>query len=289
MINMDPANDMLSYDCALDLRNYTTLEEIMTTCNLGPNGGIVFAMEQVNASVEDFISKIKKLGESEYLIFDCPGQVELFTHHSALSQIFQRLQKNIDLRLTVVNLIDSINIASPSQYISVLLLALRSMLQFNLPQINVLSKIDLLAQYEKLPFRLEYYTDVQDLHYIEQYVDEEVGQKYANLTKAIASVVEDFGLVNFQVLAIEDKESVIALLAVIDRANGYTFGSTEIGGDSVWVDATRQGGELATVDIHERWIERKDEYDKLANKDQASDIPEQDRWRDAFKNTMFKK
>jgi len=29
----------------------------------------------------------------DYILFDCPGQVELFTHHSSLRNIFFRLQK----------------------------------------------------------------------------------------------------------------------------------------------------------------------------------------------------
>jgi len=29
----------------------------------------------------------------EYVLFDCPGQVELFTHHGSLRRIFFRLQK----------------------------------------------------------------------------------------------------------------------------------------------------------------------------------------------------
>lgn len=46
-------------------------------------------------------------------------------------------------------------------------------------------------------------------------------------------MVEDFGLVSFEVLAVEDKKSMIHLLTVIDKATGYMFGSTEIGGDTV--------------------------------------------------------
>ena len=33
------------------------------------------------------------MGEEEYFLFDCPGQVELFTHHGALRRVFLRLQK----------------------------------------------------------------------------------------------------------------------------------------------------------------------------------------------------
>lgn len=29
----------------------------------------------------------------DYILFDCPGQVELFTHHGSLRNIFFRLQK----------------------------------------------------------------------------------------------------------------------------------------------------------------------------------------------------
>jgi hypothetical protein len=29
----------------------------------------------------------------DYILFDCPGQVELFTHHNSLRNIFYRLQK----------------------------------------------------------------------------------------------------------------------------------------------------------------------------------------------------
>ena len=36
-------------------------------------------------------------------------------------------------------------------------------------------------------------------------------------------VVEDFGLLSFHPLAIEDKESVAALVALVDKANGYVF------------------------------------------------------------------
>lgn len=29
----------------------------------------------------------------DYILFDCPGQVELFTHHSSLRNIFFKIQK----------------------------------------------------------------------------------------------------------------------------------------------------------------------------------------------------
>ena len=41
----------------------------------------------------DWLEKgLTELGE-DYVLFDCPGQVELYTHHSSLRNIFFRLQK----------------------------------------------------------------------------------------------------------------------------------------------------------------------------------------------------
>lgn len=77
VINLDPANDRISYPCALDIRDFTRLEDIMSELNLGPNGGIMYALEEVENSLDDFVNMIESLGKQDYLIFDCPGQVEL--------------------------------------------------------------------------------------------------------------------------------------------------------------------------------------------------------------------
>lgn len=33
------------------------------------------------------------MGVDDYVLFDCPGQVELFTHHGSLRRIFARIEK----------------------------------------------------------------------------------------------------------------------------------------------------------------------------------------------------
>ncbi|CAM9024179.1 unnamed protein product [Wickerhamomyces anomalus] len=297
VINLDPANDRLPYDCELDIRDFITLEEIMEDQNLGPNGGMMYALESLDDSIDLLIKKIEKISEHSYIVFDCPGQVELFTHHSSLHKIFKTLEKKLDIRLCVVSLIDSFYLTSASQYISVLLLALRSMLQLDLPHVNVFSKIDLVSNYGELPFNLDYYTEVQDLSYLKPHVEKEsnsvLGKRYSKLTNYIAELVEDFNLVSFEVLAVEDKQSMINLLSVIDKANGYMFGSTEVGGDTIWAEATRQGG-AADVDIQDRWIENKAKYDEEEAKRRKEMIEEaekmekpfdvEDEWESALKD-----
>jgi hypothetical protein len=113
------------------------------------------------------------------------------------------------------------------------------------------------------------------LSYLLEYLNQSHRTKrYSTLNAAICELVEDFGLVSFETLAIEvspfqtliqDKRSMARLLEAIDRAGGYMFGSTEASADYMWTSATRTGwaSDLNVLDVQERWIDHKDEYDKL--------------------------
>jgi GTPase SAR1 family protein len=39
VVNLDPANDALPYDCAIDVADLVSLEAVMASLHLGPNGG----------------------------------------------------------------------------------------------------------------------------------------------------------------------------------------------------------------------------------------------------------
>ena len=41
VINLDPANDVLPYECAVDVRDLVSLEEVQEETGLGPNGGVL--------------------------------------------------------------------------------------------------------------------------------------------------------------------------------------------------------------------------------------------------------
>ncbi|KAF5506041.1 GPN-loop GTPase 2 [Colletotrichum siamense] len=271
VVNLDPANDHTNYPKALDIRDLVKLEDIMAGDRLGPNGGILYALEELEHNFEWLEEGLKEIGDDEYFLFDCPGQVELYTHHNSLRNIFFKLQK-LGFRLVVVHLSDSFCLTQPSLYISNLLLSLRAMLQMDMPHINVLTKIDKVASYDSLPFNLDYYTDVDDLSYLIPYLEEESpvmrNEKFGRLNEAVANMIESYGLVRFEVLAVEDKKSMMHLLRVIDRAGGYIFGSAEGANDTVWQVAMRNESSMLEVrDIQERWVDRKAEYDELERKE----------------------
>jgi len=265
VVNLDPANDQIPYPCALDIRDLVTLEDIMSNDELGPNGSMLYALEELEHNMDWLAAGLKELGD-DYILFDCPGQVELFTHHDSLRKIVFQIQK-LGYRLVVLHLIDSYCLTLPSLYISTLLLSLRTMLQMDLTHLNVLTKVDNLSKYPSLPFNLDFYTEVQDLSYLLPHLTEESPMfakgKFSALNQAIVDLVEEFGLVGFETLAVEDKKSMMSLLQTIDKAGGYAFGGPEGANDTVWQVAVREGmGKMDIRDIQDRWIDNKDAWDE---------------------------
>jgi len=158
----------------------------------------------------------------------------------------------------------------PTLYISTLILSLRSMLQMDLPHLNVLTKIDNLVSQPPLPLPLDFYTEARSLEHLLPHLESEQGgsAKFTALNEAVVELVEEFGLVGFETLAVEDRSSMLQLLRTIDRASGYAFGGTEGADESVWQVAVSEGGgkTMEVRDIEERWIDRREEFDELERK-----------------------
>eukprot|EP00242_Pyramimonas_sp_CCMP2087_P013125 CAMPEP_0198213160 /NCGR_PEP_ID=MMETSP1445-20131203/28707_1 /TAXON_ID=36898 /ORGANISM="Pyramimonas sp., Strain CCMP2087" /LENGTH=253 /DNA_ID=CAMNT_0043887771 /DNA_START=434 /DNA_END=1195 /DNA_ORIENTATION=+ len=215
----------MPYKCALNISELISLADVMDELQLGPNGGLVYCMDYLQQNMDWLKEKLEPLAREHYLIFDLPGQVELFMMHDSLRQIILEMNNKWDYRLTVVHLVDSHLCTEPSKYIAALLLSLSCMLHLEMPHVNVLSKIDIIEQYGELAFNLDFYTDVLDLGYLMEHFDANpyLSKKYRKLSAGLCELVEDFSLVSFTPLNIEDKESVQALVALVDKSNGYVF------------------------------------------------------------------
>ncbi|WFD22241.1 hypothetical protein MEQU1_000907 [Malassezia equina] len=217
IVNLDPANDTVPYPCAISLSELISVRDVMEELQLGPNGAMLYCMEYLEHNLDWLETRLAAL-EHDYVIFDLPGQVELTTNHPSLTRILERLQKQ-DWRLVAVHLSDATHITDPSRYVALLMLALRAMLMLELPHVNVLSKMDLLddEQQEQL--------EVQDLSYLSDHLAE-TQPRLARMCAVLGELVEDFGLVAFEPLAVEDQASMLHLLGVLDRAIGYTVEGT---------------------------------------------------------------
>jgi hypothetical protein len=121
----------------------------MNDHDLGPNGALLYCMDYLFSHLYWLSEALERLDQDSYFLFDCPGQVELFVCDSAFQNVLQKLSK-LHHRLTAVHLIDSFQCIDPSKFISVLLLSLQTMLQLELPHINLLTKLDILDSFGEL-------------------------------------------------------------------------------------------------------------------------------------------
>ncbi len=140
------------------------------------------------------------------------------------------VQDDWHVSLCVVHLVESFHCTDASRFISVVLTSLATMLQLEMPHINVLSKVDLIEKFGELQFGLEVYTEVLDLSYILQSAERsETPDRFHRLTAALAGLVEDFGLVQFTPMTVNDSETLQTVLAHADRACGYIYQGVERG------------------------------------------------------------
>ncbi|KAJ1301489.1 hypothetical protein OPQ81_008746 [Rhizoctonia solani] len=275
VVNLDPANDHVPYKCDIDIGSLISLQDAMDEHGLGPNGGMLYCMEYLEANfdwLEEQLRLKNLLNGDSYVVFDVPGQVELSSDHGSLKSVVGKLEK-LGFRLAAVHLCDAYYVTDAAKYVSVLLLSLRTMLHMGLPHVNVLSKLDLLSRYGDLDFNLEFYTEVQDLSYLQNVLSAS-HPRFSALNEAICGLVEDFSLVAFETLAVEDKKSMLHLMRTIDRVLGYVFvqapqsdtmaeanGTLRPNQDALFTSAMGAIPGHSIQDIQERWIDNREEYD----------------------------
>ncbi|KPM09190.1 hypothetical protein QR98_0077230, partial [Sarcoptes scabiei] len=177
LVNLDPDNNPnLSIRYQIDISDLIKLSDVMQKEKLGPNGSFLFCMDFLEKNLEWLQQRIyeeylkakqkiliEKLDRRRpYILFDCPGQIELYTNYPVFKNIVAALlnykycsqqssssnsktiQTKLELRLVTINMVDSHYANDPGKFISVVLNSLLSMLHIESPFINVLSKADLM-------------------------------------------------------------------------------------------------------------------------------------------------
>lgn len=68
----------------------------MEEYGLGPNGGMLYCMEYLEANFDWLEEQLRSAGllfGDSYVVFDVPGQVELSSDHHSLKNIIGKLEK----------------------------------------------------------------------------------------------------------------------------------------------------------------------------------------------------
>lgn len=205
---------------------------------LGPNGALLFCMETLEVNFDWLKERLESFDPESFFVFDFPGQVELFTNHQSVYNLLHKLEKEMHFRLVAVHLADSTHCKDKSRFISLAMLTLQSMMRLECPQINVMSKFDKFNTTESLDqetLPLSFYADCHDLNLVADSPGHPT--KLSALTRAISELIDDFGLVSFIPLAVEDKECMAFLMQEVDKANGSVFGALTAGNESIFQTA----------------------------------------------------
>ena len=236
LVNLDPANENIPYDCDLDVRELMELESVMEETSLGPNGALLYCMESLEVNFDWLKEKIESFDSESYFVFDFPGQVELFTNHDSVYKLIHSLERQLNFRLVAVHLADSTHCKDPFRFISLAMITLQSMVKLECPQINVMSKFDKFdtAYVDGKTLPLSFYADCQDISLlIDSKSRHVIPHRLTSLTRSIAEMIDDFGMVSFIPLAVEDKECVAFFMQEADKANGLVFGALTSGNESI--------------------------------------------------------
>mmetsp|Transcript_5757 Transcript_5757/g.10274 ORF Transcript_5757/g.10274 Transcript_5757/m.10274 type:complete len:271 (-) Transcript_5757:269-1081(-) len=209
VVNLDPAAETFKYNCDIDIRDCITLDDVMTEMHLGPNGGLVFALEYFIDNIEWLEEQCADFLEDDMLIIDCPGQIELFTHLPVMSKLVKTLQ-SIGFNLCAVYCVDATVVQDSGKFISASFSALATMNRLGIPHINVLTKCDLVSDKSKLDDLLE--ADPSELVASLP----RCSPKFSKLNKAIAKLISEFNVVQFHQLDISDDDSISNLALQID-------------------------------------------------------------------------
>jgi len=139
-LNYDPAASSLPYSPDIDVRDYVTVEEFMDK-GLGPNGALIAAVDSSFSYVSRLRDAIDDINP-DYVIVDTPGQMELFAYRVG-GPVVVRAIVGEDPAATVF-LMDAVFFEEPMGMVSVLTLASSVAIRLQLPQVNIVSKADLL-------------------------------------------------------------------------------------------------------------------------------------------------
>ncbi len=159
-VNLDPGVLHLPYGPDIDVRDFVSLQGIMEQYNLGPNGGLIAAIDLISSHLETLQEDIRDLGV-DFLLLDTPGQIELFAFRQTGPIIVSSLGEESKM---LVYLVDAALGKTPAGLVSSLLLSASVLVRFHLPQLNVLSRTDLLNE-EELDQIMKWLDDSDQLIY----------------------------------------------------------------------------------------------------------------------------
>lgn len=174
ILNLDPAVSHMPYSANIDIRDTVDYKEVMKQYKLGPNGGILTALNLFTTKFDQVLGYVEKRAETvewvdpvqsveeyekwqkdSYILVDTPGQIEIFTWSASGAIITDAIASS--LPTVVAYIVDTPRTASPVTFMSNMLYACSILYKTKLPFIIVFNKTDV----QPHEFALEWMTDFE--------------------------------------------------------------------------------------------------------------------------------
>jgi hypothetical protein len=213
----------------------------MEEMSLGPNGGLIYCFEFLMDNLDFLTDPLEEVTDEYLIIFDMPGQIELYTHVPILPGLVRTLMRgSLNINMCAAYLLEATFIIDRPKFFSGTLSAMSAMMMLEMPHVNILSKMDLVKGQvarrdlkrfvdpdpnllEDDPARQTHPDKEERKGYQDPGLTKEVmsGSSFDRLNKAVAQLIDDFSMVSFLKLDVNDEDSINLVLSYIDDAIQY--------------------------------------------------------------------
>jgi len=210
LVNLDPAVSETPFGANVDIRDTVDYKEVMRQYQLGPNGGILTALNLFATRFEQVMQLVeKRAADLSYVLLDTPGQIEIFTWSASGQIISESLASSFPT--VILYVVDTARCADAVTFMSNMLYACSILYKMKLPLLLAFNKVDVAPHATCLAWMHDFHAFSEALQAERSYM--------GSLAQSMALMLEEFykTLTPVPVSALTG-EGIDELLAAIDKA-----------------------------------------------------------------------